>query len=334
MKVLFDHPNPFRLAHGGFQIQIEQTKSALQDAGVEVEFLRWWDVNQTGEIIHFFGRPPATYIEFAHAQGIKVVIGELLGGLAARPAPYRLLQRLLIEGSRKILPPALTAKLAWEAYETANAIVALTAFEAELMIQMFRAPRQRVHVIPNGVEAEFFNSPASMRGKWLVCTATITERKRIVHLAQAAVQAQTPLWVIGRAYTEDDPYFAKFGELHSAHPDILRYDGAIDDRAQLARIYREARGFVLLSSMESLSLSALEASACACPLLLSDLPWAKGAFGGQAGYCPVTEQIEITARHLREFYDHPILLPPLPKSWPEVARQIKIVYDGVLSTSS
>ena len=41
--------------------------------------------------------------------------------------------------------------------------------------------------------------------------------------------------------------------------------------------YREARGFVLLSAMESLSLSALEAAACECPLFLSDLPWARSS---------------------------------------------------------
>ena len=34
MKVLFDHPNPFLLAHGGFQVQIKQTKKALEELGI------------------------------------------------------------------------------------------------------------------------------------------------------------------------------------------------------------------------------------------------------------------------------------------------------------
>ena len=46
MKVLFDHPNPFLLAHGGFQTQIVQTKVALERIGVEVDWLRWWDDEQ------------------------------------------------------------------------------------------------------------------------------------------------------------------------------------------------------------------------------------------------------------------------------------------------
>ena len=164
MKVLFDHPNPFLLAHGGFQIQIEETKRALQENGVEVEFLRWWDAAQAGDIIHFFGRPAATYIEFAQAKGMKVVMGELLGGLAARPPAQRALQRFLITGAKTALPPAFTAKLAWDSYRIADAVIALTSYEAGLMMEMFGAPPAKVHVVPNGVEEVFLQSAKVERG--------------------------------------------------------------------------------------------------------------------------------------------------------------------------
>ena len=61
MKVLLYHLTPFALAHGGLQIQILQSRSALEKLGVEVEFLRWMDPGQTGDILHFFGRVP-TYL--------------------------------------------------------------------------------------------------------------------------------------------------------------------------------------------------------------------------------------------------------------------------------
>ncbi len=83
MKVLFDHQNPFLLMHGGLQIQIEQTKAALDAIGVEVEFLRWWDSGQRGDVIQFYGRPSASYINFAHQKGIKVVMLQLLTGLGS-----------------------------------------------------------------------------------------------------------------------------------------------------------------------------------------------------------------------------------------------------------
>src|SRR5687768_6171179 len=96
MKVLFDHPSPFLLAHGGFQTQIEQTKAALDGAGVEVEYLRWWDATQKGDLIHFFGRPGASYVDFAHHKGMKVVLSELLAGLGARSPLLRFLQKALM----------------------------------------------------------------------------------------------------------------------------------------------------------------------------------------------------------------------------------------------
>ncbi len=334
MKILFDHPNPFLLAHGGFQTQIEQTKEALQKIGVEVEYLQWGEANQSGALIHFFGRPSASYIEFAHAKNIKIVMTELLGGLAARPAVARSVQRALILCARRVLPKPFTAKLAWESYKIADAVIALTSFEAGLMRTMFDAAPDKVHVVPNGVENVFLESATSARGKWLVCTATITERKRVLETVQAALEAETPLWTIGKPYSESDPYFRKFRDLCFENPQVLRYEGAIEDRQQLARIYREARGFVLLSSMESLSLSALEAAACECPLLLSDLPWARSVFDDKAMYCPIASTPR-KAKALREFYNSAPNLksPSKPLSWDEVALQLKAIYDRVCNTS-
>src|SRR5574340_789516 len=92
--------------------------------------------------------------------------------------------------------------------------------------------------------------------------------------------------------------------------------------ALLSMVYREARGFVLLSAMESLSLSALEAAACGSPLLLGRLPWATTVFGENACYCPVGLSAERTAGFLRQFYDAAPGLkpPPKPLAWREVGQ--------------
>ncbi len=223
-----------------------------------------------------------------------------------RPARVRAvelaLQKFLTGIFRKVLPGTFAARMAWDSYRLADACIALTPWEAHLMNYLFGAPKERVHVVPNGVEDVFLNSARAARGPWLVCTATIVERKRVLELAEAAVIARTPLWIIGKPYSDSDPYAQKFFALAKQQPQIIRYEGAIQDRALLARIYREARGFVLLSAMESLSLSALEAAACECPLLLSDLPWARSSFGGHASYCPVVGP-ERAAVFLRKFYD-------------------------------
>jgi glycosyltransferase involved in cell wall biosynthesis len=328
VKILFDHPLPFHFAHGGFQTQIEQTKQALESLGVEVEWLRWWDDDQHGDIVHFFGRPAPGYIALAQQRGLKVVIGELLTGLGSR-TPFQIAVQRALTTSLRRLP--LLERMGWRAYEMADAAVALTPWEAQLMREVFSAPAEKLHVVPNGVEEAFFDAPPQPRGEWLVCTATITERKCVLELAQAAVAGRVPVWIVGKPYGEGDPYYQAFLTLARAQPEFIRYEGSVSDRAVMAGIYRQARGFVLLSTMESLSLSALEAAACECPLLLSDLPWARTTFGGEAQYCPASADAPRTGEILRQFHRAAPTLPPAarPLTWREVAAQLRAVYAGL-----
>jgi glycosyltransferase involved in cell wall biosynthesis len=334
MKILLNCHLPFALAHGGQQTQIEGTLAGLQAIGVEVEPLRWWDDRQTGDVIHHFGRMPSAQIQLAHRKGIRVVMAELLTGSGSRSPGQLRVQKMVSQTVKWLVPRSFTASFNWDSYQLADALVANTSVEAHLMTFLFGAPSVRVHVVSNGVGDEFLQSAAAPRGPWLLCTATITERKRVLELAQAAVLAKTPVWIIGRAYADNDPYAGQFFAIARHHPDLVRYEGGINDRARLAGIYRQARGFVLLSTKETLSLSALEAAACECPLLLSDLPWARCTFGESAQYCAAS-QPTATAVRLREFYDQAPHIPPPPKpaDWIQIGRDFKKVYETVLSTA-
>jgi glycosyltransferase involved in cell wall biosynthesis len=260
-------------------------------------------------------------------------MAQLLTGLGSRSQRVLPFQKAAITLARKTLPEMVTRRFAWDAYQKVDAAVALTPWEGHLMTYMFGAPKEKLHIVGNGVENVFLQSAPATRGQWLVCTATVTERKRVLELGEAAVLAKTPLWIIGKPYAESDSYAQRFLALARQNSQIIRYEGAISDRAQLARIYREARGFVLLSTMESLSLSALEATACECPLLLSDLPWARTTFNEGASYCPVTT-IPATAACLHKFHDSAPeqQLPPKPPAWIEIAKQLMKVYEFALKS--
>ncbi len=332
MRILFDHPEPAMLAHGGFGIQIRQTKLALEALGLAVDHVRWWDEAQTGEIIHYFGRMPTHLVELAHGKGIRVVQSELLTAPGSRTRGQLRRQRWIMKLFARTLPGQFLNSFRWQTYQRADALIALTSWEAWLMQYLFAAPAGRVHVVPNGVEEVFRRAPAVERGAWLVCTATITERKRVVELAEAAALARTPLWILGRPYAEQDPYARRFLAVAEAHPETIRYVGAVSDRELLAKIYRAARGFVLVSECESLSLAALEASAAECPLLLADLPWARAAFQDKATYCPAGAANYRLATALRAFYDRAPEAPlaPQPLAWAEVARQLAGIYESLL----
>lgn len=307
---------------------------ALRDLGAEAEWLRWWESDQQTDIIHFFGRLPASYVTFAQQKGIKVVLADLLTSQGSRNAIQRIPHWGLRQMNR-LLGGRIGSRLGWEAYRLADACIALTPWEARLMHAMFEAPINRIHVIPNGVEQVFFRSTRAEHraggGGYLVCTATITERKRVLELAEAALAADVPVWIVGRPYSESGPYFRKFLDLHRKAPEIVRFEGPISNRSRLAEIYSRSRGFVLLSTMESLSLSALEAAASGCPLLLSDLPWARCTFGDRARYCAVTSSTARTSACLKSFWENApsMPLPDPPATWKDVARQLMAIYEAL-----
>jgi glycosyltransferase involved in cell wall biosynthesis len=334
MKVLLDSNVPFALAHGGAQIQIEQTKKGLEGVGVEVDWLRWWDAGQKADVIHFFYRPLPAMLKMAAKKGIKTVFCELLTGVGSRPARKRWAQKILIKVCKRTLPAGFIERLCWDAYQLADASIALTSWEKKLMVEMFSAKPGRVHVVPNGVEDIFFPKaePKTEKSKYLICTATITERKRVVELAEAAILAQVPVWVIGDPYSKREPYYKKFVSVVESSKGLVKYEGGISDRAKMATIYKSASGFVLFSSMESLSLSALEAAAGKCPLLLADLPWARSTFGDGATYCRLGPGKQ-ESRALKDFYKSIDKAPraSVPYRWSEVGTQLKQIYDSLLA---
>jgi glycosyltransferase involved in cell wall biosynthesis len=329
MKILIDHQLPFLLAHGGLQIQIERTKQALEAAGLEVEYLRWWDDSQKGDIIHFFGRAHPLHIDWAHGKGMKYVMTELLSGQSSRPDAVLRGQATLHRLLKLGIPRILIENLRWDAHSKADAVIVLTEREAEVAEMLFRPPRNKLFVVPNGVDQEFFlpHARPSEESHELLCVATIRPLKRNVELAKAAIAANVPIRFVGTPYGEGDPYYREFAAIAASRPDMVRYAGPVSDRNELAALYQKTRGFVLLSTMESLSLSALEASAAGCPLLLSDLAWARCAFGANARYCPIAP-VDTTARFLRKFYeDAPSLpLPARPLEWHDVATQLTGIY--------
>jgi len=253
----------------------------------------------------------------------------LLTGQGSRNAAQLKIQGAIEKTLRRIIPPTFLANFRWDAYHKADACIVLTEWEAEVTRLLFAPPPDRLHVIPNGVEREFFINPDNVveRGEELVCTATITERKRVLELAEAAVAATVPIRILGNPYGKNDVYYHRFISLAERHSSVVRYTGPVNNRAKLARIYRSARGFVLLSTMESLSLSALEAAASGCPLLLSDLPWARCTFGDSATYCPLANTNR-TAEKLRDFYRQAprLPVPPPPPTWDAVAGQLVAIY--------
>lgn len=330
MKILIDHHEPFFLAHGGLQVQIRQTVEALRRQKADVEFVRWWDEEQSGDLIHFFGRPPHGMIHTAKEKGVKFVFSELLTAQGSRSKAALAMQEHLSSLARAICPSVVADKAGWTSYAQADGIIALTHWEADLMKRLYGADPARTFVIGNGVEPVFFDRRSGKGASGLLTVGTITPRKRTLELAKACVAAGTPLRVVGKPYSENDEYFQEFLALVRRNPGLLVFEGPVEDREALSRLYAEAQGFVLLSNMESQSLAALEAAAGGLPLLLSDLPWARETFGKAASYIPVDASESDVAQALRMFLQSPPPIPQNIRSWDDVAKDLMETYRRLL----
>ena len=137
MKVLFSCSIPFFLAHGGSQTLAEALMRELQQLGVEVEPACWWDGEQTGDILHYIGRPSTLNMRLAHAKGFKVVMTDLLDQTASRSASRLFLQRVSTRLFGGVVPK-FTSHFNWEVYREVDAMVYAVPHEWEVAEISFR----------------------------------------------------------------------------------------------------------------------------------------------------------------------------------------------------
>jgi glycosyltransferase involved in cell wall biosynthesis len=329
VKILIDHPSPFLLAHGGQQIQITETKLALEKSGQEVEFLRWWDESQQGDLIHYFGVPSLDYIQKAEAKGIPVLFTHLLSATCNRPDWKLRVQGLIIDSLLRLPGWGLVKKqLTWRTFRAAKRIVVGLEAEKDALIKAFHVTPKAISVVPLGLSEPFISAqPGDRSAPYLITTGTIYEVKRSVELALMAKAAGIPLLFVGKPYSTDAPYWHTFRSLidnktvfHRSH---------VADRQEMMRLLQGARGFVLYSQFENWCLSAQEAIACGLPLLVQDQKWSRERFRDQASYLKYHNGSENVAI-LRRFYDTcPHLPSPTIKihSWMDVAAQLISIYE-------
>ncbi len=331
MKVLLNCHVPFLLAHGGAQIQTEQTKAGLEKIGVEVEYLRWWDETQTGDILHQIGTLDTALISLAHKKGWKVAITILLTDQCNRSERELFVRKLCIRGALIGLPQKLKWRLPWQSFHECDRVI--VGLEAERMVleKVYGVPAERISVVPLGLNEAFLNAgPGSRSDERLICTGTIGPAKNSLELARLAQAAQTPMLFVGKPFDVNGAYWLEFEKLIDGK--IVRHHPHVSSLPELIALLQRARGYVLMSRSENWSLAAHEAAACGLPLLVPDQRWARERFGARANFWP-RSGFEASVSALRQFYESsPGLSPPgiHLHSWVEVAQILRNVYGQML----
>jgi hypothetical protein len=81
---------------------------------------------------------------------------ELLTSQGSRSVTLLRLQAVANSVLRKMLPAYYRLPLRWDSYQKADAVIAITGWEAWIMQELFAVPPKRVRVLPNAVDDVFF----------------------------------------------------------------------------------------------------------------------------------------------------------------------------------
>jgi glycosyltransferase involved in cell wall biosynthesis len=140
----------------------------------------------------------------------------------------------------------------------ARRVIAVSEFTASELERVLRVPRDRIRVVPNGVDDVFAPDGPRADGDYVLAVGTLEPRKNLARTVDAAGRLGIELRVAGA------PGWGGV-EVRGAHVTWL---GRVDD-AQLATLLRGARCLVYPSLYEGFGIPVLEAMACGTPVVTS-----------------------------------------------------------------
>ena len=169
-----------------------------------------------------------------------------------------------------------------QALETADAVIAVSHGTRDDVLRLFDVRPERVHVIHNGIDAEFFASDPSRdaldrygidpQQPYVLFVGRITRQKGIVHLVRAIRHLDAGFGVVLCAGQPDTPEIAREmdeGVQASAHRSGVVWIPEMLSRSDVRQLYSHAAAFVCPSVYEPFGIINLEAMACGRPVVAS-----------------------------------------------------------------
>lgn len=181
----------------------------------------------------------------------------------------------------------------------AKKILTVSQFTADEFLRCVGKPHGALEVVPNGVDAAWFESATSGEEPaqkdstpYFIAVGNLKAHKRIDVLCRAfaAVKGDIPykLLLVGK-YDGFISGGQSMSELMALAPERIEATGSIEG-SKLRALVRGASALVFPSSYEGFGLPPLEAMAAGVPVIAADIPPVREVCGEEAAYFPVDDQ--------------------------------------------
>ena len=169
------------------------------------------------------------------------------------------------------------------AMESADAVIAVSRETREDILRLFDVVPERVHVIHNGIDADFYHpdpSSDALAGHgidpsvpYVLFVGRITRQKGIVHLVRAIRHLDPGIGVVLCAGQPDTPEIAAemragVAAAQAERPNVV-WIGEMVSREEARQLYSHAAVFCCPSVYEPFGIINLEAAACETPVVAS-----------------------------------------------------------------
>lgn len=165
-------------------------------------------------------------------------------------------------------------------------IITVSEFSKKEISSYFGIDESKISVVYSGVDEKFKPKKLENQERYILGVSSIAYHKNFIGVVEAFLRLKTEgikLYIVGGV---NEKIFGKdskkiLNEIKSN--DNIKFLGRVDDN-KLIELYSNAICFVYPSLYEGFGIPPLEAQACGCPVILSDIPVFKEIYGDSAVY--------------------------------------------------
>lgn len=253
---------------GGGEVQLLQTKSALESYGHEVLFFDQWKPQVDIDVFH----------QFSTEQGVEHVIKK-----------YRELEIPVAVSTIMWTPPPHGDHHFWRVQQImlwADALMTNSDIESRRLSKHFEIDLGKFIKTRNSIStayavkssANFFRKEFNIEGSFVLSVANIDRRKNTKLLVAACKDLGVKLVTIG--HVKDPDYYNEFKDSYQGHTHL----GPIEDEKTLKSAYAACSVYALPSLCETPGIAALEAASQGAVIVITSEGSTSEYFGNDVIY--------------------------------------------------